>query len=96
MKGAEKTLACDAINAEGVAAAGARRLLLETFGEAHSELVERVLFQLDAQEAVDALFASAGAFAHEPREQTSDPFDDPFATFATQFDTPFGEEPLIL
>ena len=69
----------------------ARALLLETFGEAHEELVERVLFQLNAQEAVDALL-SARAPAPPLEPSKTNPFDDPFSTFSTTF----GEEPPLL
>ena len=71
----------------------ARALLLEAFGEAHSELVERVLFQLDASKALDTLFAPAApARPRETGGRTPDPFDDPFTTFCTSF----GEEPPLL
>ena len=76
---------------ENHVASSARVLLLETFGEAHKELVERVLFQLDAQEAVDTFF-SAHAPAPPLEPSKTNPFDDPFSTF----NTTFGEEPPLL
>ena len=78
-------------NNEDNGASNARALLLETFGEAHKELVERVLFQLDAQEAVDKLL-SAHAPAPPLELSESNPFDDPFSTF----NTTFGEEAPLL
>ena len=72
-------------------ASNARALLLETFGEAHKALVERVLFQISAQEAVDKLF-SAHAPAPSLELSESNPFDDPFSTF----NTTFGEEAPLL
>ena len=77
---------------ESNGASSARALLLETFGEAHKALVERVLFQISAQEAVDKLLSAHAPAPPLELATRSNPFDDPFSTF----NTTFGEEPPLL